>query len=125
MSTYSRRDNRRNRATVIFVFSAAILVGNWLLKEQEYLKTLEENIVFEDILTPKKIEEMTNSTKGSIYGISSNNKLAAFFRQQNKSKEYKGLYFCGGSAHPGGGVPLVTLSGKITSELINKYELQK
>ena len=64
----------------------------------------------------------TRSTKGSIYGISSNTKFAAFLRQQNKSKEYKNLYFCGGSAHPGGGIPLVLLSGKIVSELINKYE---
>lgn len=80
-------------------------------------------ITFEKILTPKLLEESTSSSNGSIYGISSNNKMAAFLRQQNRSKDYKGLYFCGGSAHPGGGIPLVTLSAKITADLIKKHEL--
>lgn len=83
---------------------------------------LEKNIVFERIMTPKDMKEKTSSTKGSIYGISSNDKMAAFFRQINKSKEIKGLYFCGGSAHPGGGIPLVILSGKKAADLISKYE---
>ncbi|MDZ7766225.1 MAG: hypothetical protein U5K00_17690 [Melioribacteraceae bacterium] len=64
------------------------------------------------------IEKQTSSLGGSIYGISSNNKMAAFLRQQNKSKEYEGLYFCGGSAHPGGGIPLVLLSGKLAAEKV-------
>ncbi|MCC6638046.1 MAG: phytoene desaturase, partial [Ignavibacteriaceae bacterium] len=67
------------------------------------------------------IEEKTSSVFGSLYGISSNNRFAAFLRQDNRSKEYNGLYFCGGSAHPGGGIPLVILSGKIVSDLISKY----
>ena len=74
-------------------------------------------------LTPKDIEDKTNSFKGSIYGASSNSKFSAFFRQQNKSKRFDGLYFVGGSVHPGGGIPLVILSAKIASQLINKYEL--
>ena len=84
---------------------------------------IESKIKTEKVLTPQLIENRTSSVGGSIYGISSNNKMAAFLRQQNRSKEYKGLYFCGGSAHPGGGIPLVILSGKITADLINKYEL--
>lgn len=81
---------------------------------------LRENIVSESILNPLQIETKTSSMYGSLYGISSNNKYAAFLRQRNRSKEYKGLYFCGGSAHPGGGIPLVLLSGKITAELVEK-----
>lgn len=83
---------------------------------------LGENIVFEKRLTPFDIEATTSSSFGSIYGISSNNKFSAFKRHPNKSKEIKNLYFCGGSAHPGGGIPLVLLSGKITAELIMKHE---
>ncbi len=82
---------------------------------------LKDKIVCERILTPQKIENDTSSTYGSIYGISSNSRSAAFKRQQNKSKSIEGLYFCGGSAHPGGGIPLVILSGKTASELITKY----
>lgn len=83
---------------------------------------LMDKIITEEILTPADIEIKTNSLKGSIYGISSNTKFSAFMRQPNRSMKYRGLYFVGGSAHPGGGIPLVILSGKITSELISKYE---
>lgn len=81
---------------------------------------IKDKIVTEKIMTPFDIESQTGSYKGSIYGISSNNRKAAFLRQPNRSKEYKGLYFCGGSAHPGGGIPLVILSGKLCSDIIMK-----
>jgi phytoene desaturase len=83
---------------------------------------LNQLIVEEDVLTPEKIKSQTGSRLGSIYGISSNSRSAAFLRQQNRSKEYNNLYFCGGSAHPGGGIPLVLLSGKLAAEQILKYE---
>jgi len=85
------------------------------------LKTnIESKILFEEILTPIDIENQTSSYRGSIYGISSDTKAAAFVRQSNKSKTIRNLYFCGGSAHPGGGIPLVILSGKIVSDMIKK-----
>ena len=85
--------------------------------------SIENLITKEHIMTPADIEKNTNSKFGSIYGISSNSRNAAFMRQHNRSKHYKGLYFTGGSAHPGGGIPLVLLSGKITAELIEKYKV--
>jgi len=81
---------------------------------------LESNIEFENILTPADIQNKTGSYMGSIYGIASNDRMTAFKRQSNKSKSIKNLYFCGGSAHPGGGIPLVILSGKIVSDIISK-----
>jgi phytoene dehydrogenase-like protein len=77
-------------------------------------------IISEKVMTRNDIESQTGSYKGSIYGISSNSRKAAFMRQANKSAHYKGLYFCGGSAHPGGGIPLVLLSGKLCSESLIK-----
>ncbi len=79
---------------------------------------LSEKIVFEEILTPSDIELKTGSLSGSIYGFSSNSKTSAFRRPPIKSSFYKNLFFCGGSVHPGGGIPLVLLSGKHASELI-------
>jgi phytoene desaturase len=79
---------------------------------------IKDKIKSESIMTPHDIEDETGSYRGSIYGISSNSRNAAFLRQPNVSKHYKGLYFTGGSAHPGGGIPLVILSGKITAEKI-------
>jgi phytoene dehydrogenase-like protein len=82
---------------------------------------LKKNIVFEEVLSPDKIEQQTGSKQGSIYGISSNSRTTAFLRQGNRSKQYKGLYFCGGSAHPGGGMPLVLLSGKLAAEMVERH----
>lgn len=81
---------------------------------------IEEKIVVEKILTPLDLENRTGSYQGSIYGISSNDRFAAFLRHPNFSKDISGLYFCGGSVHPGGGIPLVILSGKIASDMIRK-----
>ena len=81
---------------------------------------IRNKIECESIMTPQDIENETGSFGGSIYGISSNSRNAAFLRQPNKSKHYKGLYFTGGSAHPGGGIPLVILSGKLAADKIVK-----
>ena len=72
----------------------------------------------EHTLDPLTIEEKTSSFMGSLYGTSSNSKLAAFLRHPNFSSIIKGLYFCGGSVHPGGGIPLCLKSAKIVSRLI-------
>jgi len=87
-------------------------------------KNLNEDIskliVCESILDPRSIESKTSSYQGSIYGTSSNSKFAAFLRHANRSSKIKNLYFCGGSVHPGGGIPLCLLSAKIVSEWIEK-----
>jgi len=79
---------------------------------------IEEKIEFEKIYTPLTIEKNTQSFLGSLYGSSSNNKMSAFLRHPNFSNDIQNLYFCGGSVHPGGGIPLCLLSAKIVSEII-------
>jgi phytoene desaturase len=79
---------------------------------------ISKHIQLEHKLTPELIQSKTGSYKGALYGSSSNDKMAAFLRQPNFSSENKGLYFCGGSVHPGGGIPLCLLSGKITTDII-------
>ncbi|MEL6534444.1 MAG: 1-hydroxycarotenoid 3,4-desaturase CrtD [Bacteroidota bacterium] len=71
----------------------------------------------EEYLDPRRIESKTSSSQGALYGNSSNNRYAAFLRHSNFSKRIKGLYFCGGSVHPGGGIPLSLSSAKIVSEV--------
>jgi diapolycopene oxygenase len=77
-------------------------------------------IAEEDFLDPVQIEARTGSYRGALYGSSSNRMLAAFFRQANFSSRVKGLYFAGGSVHPGGGIPLCLLGARITASLIQK-----
>jgi phytoene desaturase len=69
----------------------------------------------ESILDPRSIESRTSSYQGSLYGTSSNSQFAAFLRHANRSSKVQNLYFCGGSVHPGGGIPLALLSAKIVS----------
>jgi phytoene desaturase len=85
---------------------------------QAGLEDLREHIVCEVMLTPEDFWQKYGANRGSIYGLSSNARMAPFTRPGNRSKEIHNLYFVGGSTHPGGGVPLVTLSGKIVAELI-------
>ena len=61
---------------------------------------------------------MYGSEFGSIYGLSSNSLMTMFRRPKNRSDYYENLFFTGGNTHPGGGVPLCFLSGKIVSEMI-------
>ena len=80
---------------------------------------VEKLIAFEEVVDPTVIEKETLSFSGALYGTSSNTKSAAFFRHPNFSKKIQGLYFCGGSVHPGGGIPLALSSAKIVDGLIN------
>ena len=81
---------------------------------------VESRIDEERTWTPAGIASDTGSHLGALYGASSNSKWAAFLRHRNQSRQYKNLYFVGGSVHPGGGVPLALLSAKIASQLIPK-----
>ncbi len=87
-------------------------------------KILQTNIELlietEEVLDPKLIESKTSSYLGSIYGTSSNSLFAAFLRHPNFSTKYKGLYFVGGSVHPGGGIPLCLKSAEIACKIIQQ-----
>lgn len=79
---------------------------------------IENLITCEAVLEPRTIESRTSSHLGALYGYSSNNTMAAFLRHPNFSGRIEGLYFVGGSVHPGGGIPLCLLSAKITSDMV-------
>lgn len=70
-----------------------------------------------EIRTPLDLQNAVNAPGGSIYGTSSNGPRAAFLRAKNRSP-IKNLYLVGGSAHPGGGLPLVGLSAEIVANAI-------
>ncbi|MGP1910077.1 phytoene desaturase family protein [Metabacillus sp. JX24] len=84
---------------------------------------LRDSIEFEYRFTPENLEELYGPNGGSIYGVASDKKKNSGFKIPSKSQLYEGLYFVGGSTHPGGGVPMVTLSGQLTADLIKENEL--
>jgi phytoene desaturase len=73
-------------------------------------RVVRSHIVQEAVLTPGE----------SLYGLASHRALAAFHRHPNRAPGFRGLYFCGGSAHPGGGMPMVVLSGRIAADLATR-----
>ena len=81
---------------------------------------LANHIEEEWVLTPPLIADKTASFTGALYGAASNNYMAAFLRHPNFSRHISGLYFCGGSVHPGGGIPLCLLSAKIVADLVKR-----
>ncbi|MFT3909252.1 MAG: phytoene desaturase family protein [Ferruginibacter sp.] len=81
---------------------------------------IETFIETEEILDPLLIESSMGSYSGALYGASSNSGLAAFSRPANFTNYIRGLYFCGGTVHPGGGIPLCFKSAKIVAELIER-----
>src|SRR5581483_6761967 len=82
----------------------------------------ESAIVVSDVWTPRRIATRYAMPGGAIYGTHSHGWRKAFLRPPNKDRRYAGLYYVGGSTHPGGGTPTVLLSAQITSELIQRYE---
>jgi diapolycopene oxygenase len=96
-----------------------------LIKLSRILNTsLEDLIDWEDYLDPRRIESRTSSYQGSLYGAGSNDTFSAFLRHPNFSRYLKGLYFCGGSVHPGGGIPLCLMGAEITANLIEEDYVQ-
>jgi len=81
---------------------------------------ISQYIETEITLDPKGIEANTLSYMGSLYGTSSNSVFAAFLRHPNFSKHISGLFFTGGSVHPGGGIPLCLKSAKIVADLADQ-----
>jgi phytoene desaturase len=79
---------------------------------------IESLIEEEEYLDPVIIQSRTGSHLGALYGNASNDTFSAFGRHANHSSSLKGLYFCGGSVHPGGGVPLCLFSAAIAVDRI-------
>jgi len=69
--------------------------------------------------TPRDFERLYPATGGALYGRTSHGWTASFNRPTARTK-IKGLYLAGGSTHPGPGVPMAALSGRIAAAAIIK-----
>ncbi|MEI7024186.1 phytoene desaturase family protein [Paenibacillus sp. y28] len=95
----------------------------WKKLESFGLKDFIRNAEVSDSFTPDQLEEQASAYRGAIYGISSNSARQTFARPGNQA-DVKGLWFTGGTSHPGGGTPMVTLSGQLVADaIINAHTL--
>ena len=86
--------------------------------ERMGLENLGQHIAYEQIITPDDFAARYNATGGAIYGLASNSMWSAFLRPPLRARKTPGLYFVGGGTHPGGGIPLVLLSGRAVAERV-------
>jgi 1-hydroxycarotenoid 3,4-desaturase len=67
--------------------------------------------------TPSQFHQMFPGTGGALYGRASHG-WAASFRREGARSRLRGLYLAGGSVHPGPGVPMAALSGRLAAEAL-------
>ena len=93
-----------------------------IIKRLESLtdQNVKNNIIFKESFGVNDFVKDYNSYKGNAYGMANTLLQTAFLRPKLKSKKVENLYFTGQLTVPGPGVPPSLISGKLTSELIQK-----
>jgi 1-hydroxycarotenoid 3,4-desaturase len=69
------------------------------------------------LTTPREFEALFPATGGALYGRVSHGWMASFQRPGGRTK-IPGLFLAGGSVHPGPGVPMAALSGRIAARAV-------
>jgi diapolycopene oxygenase len=90
--------------------------------ERMGLTDLRKHIIVEDFWTPFDIQKRYNSNRGSIYGVVCDRLKNFAFKAPKRSDTCTNLFFVGGSVNPGGGMPMVSLSGQHVARMILREE---
>ena len=90
------------------------------LKQTADMHDIEQQIAYEAHLTPVDIARRYHAPYGAIYGLASHGRFMGGFKPANRSPDVQGLYFAGGSAHPGPGMPMVMMSGWIAADTVDQ-----
>lgn len=69
------------------------------------------------LVTPTDFATLFPATGGALYGRASHGWAASFLRPGSRTS-IRGLYCAGGATHPGAGVPMAALSGRLASEAV-------
>ncbi|MGQ9634522.1 MAG: phytoene desaturase family protein [Bryobacteraceae bacterium] len=80
-----------------------------------------DGIQWEGTLKPQDWQRRFGLYDGSAFGAAHTLGQMGPFRMRNYSRKIRGLYFTGASTTPGTGLPMVTLSGKLTAERIQSH----
>ena len=103
-----------NEKTVKFMRNKIIST----LKNISGLEDIEEDIIYENHLTPQNLKDSFNAYGGAAFGLSPTLTQTNYFRPHFKSSHVKNLYFVGSSVHPGPGASIVLLSSKLVVQEI-------
>lgn len=86
--------------------------------ERMGLTDLRKHVIVEDFWTPFDIQKRYGSNRGAIYGVVCDRRKNFAFKAPKRSDICKNLFFVGGSVNPGGGMPMVSLSGQHVARMI-------
>jgi phytoene dehydrogenase-like protein len=94
--------------------------ADWDAAEEDLIDRLgvRDRIVIRARRTPGDLERETGAPGGAIYGRAPHGRLGTLRRPGTAVPGVRGAWLVGGSVHPGGGLPLVTLGGmRVADEL--------
>lgn len=82
---------------------------------------LRGRLRWRQVRTPATLGRVDGTGDGAIYGTASHGALSVLRRARN-TDALAGLYRVGGSAHPGGGLPLVGMGAEIVADLVGRAD---
>ncbi len=86
------------------------------------LKNLRDNIICRKVLLPEDMEALYFSNRGSLYGVVADMDKNRGLKASKKCEKYDNLFFAGSTVNPGGGLPMVVLSGQQAADKIISQE---
>lgn len=84
------------------------------------LEGLSSSIAVEHSFTPADFEQQLWAAEGNAFAIEPTLTRSAYFRQPNRDRTVRGLYYVGAGTHPGGGIPGVLLTAQVTDGVIRR-----
>ena len=84
------------------------------------IEDLPARIVSEKLFTPTDFATRDLAHHGALYGWASHSIRTSLLRPPLRAPGHGNVFFVGGTTHPGGGIPLVLLSGKMVAAMIDR-----
>jgi 1-hydroxycarotenoid 3,4-desaturase len=78
---------------------------------------IDESAMSAVVTPPEGFNALFPATGGALYGRANHGPMASFARP-GAASGVRGLYLAGGSVHPGAGIPMATISGRLAAERI-------
>ncbi len=82
------------------------------------LTGLSASISVEHRMTPVDFQRELGAVSGNAFALEPTLQQSAYFRQPNRDRQLRGLYFVGGGTHPGAGIPGVLMGAEVTADLV-------
>lgn len=106
-----------DEAWFVLVNAPSGVAADWRAEGERVVERLgvSDRLLTWDPRTPADLERETGALGGAIYGAAPHGRLGSLRRPGPRVRGIRGLYRVGGTAHPGGGLPLVMLGARLVA----------